>query len=459
MQTVLLAAGNGGRLRPLTDATPKPLLPVGPEVLLERAARTAIAAGATDLSVVVPPDDRAFVNTLGDELDGVPISYVVQARPTGTGTAVRLAAKQFDGPFAVLAGDSLYDAASLRRLFDSVPSIGVAPVERTNATSSSPDDTLTVLDETASRRSSPPSPRTVGDGGASAVDAGRIGHVDDGSTLTIRSAARTERAASSDRVETERSGDGAEDDTFAGPDGRLSGAISFPDVIHEWFDDGLGCHGVRQLAVVLERLDREFDVTCVEHDTYLDVDRFEDVFRVTAAVLGDWADANPEPVVDGSVRETARLDGAVRVAAGASVGEEAIVDGPVVIDEGATVSANAYVKGPTYIGPDVTIGHGVVLKHAIVQSDARLGQLCHVAHSILGPGVDFGSGTTVANSQAPEDDASRRAPDLAASADGFRFGVIAGTQATTAPDTTIESGLTLSSWTTTERDERITSDR
>ncbi|MDB4949434.1 MAG: Nucleotidyl transferase [Gemmatimonadetes bacterium] len=108
---MLLAAGLGTRLRPLTDHTPKPLVPVGGVPILERIARRLVAAGA----------DRLIVNTshLGEQVqayvrehDGFGAEYAFSPEPGGpleTGGGLLHAAALFrgDAPFLLHNADIL----------------------------------------------------------------------------------------------------------------------------------------------------------------------------------------------------------------------------------------------------------------------------------------------------------------------------------------------------------------
>lgn len=124
MQTVVLAAGQGTRMRPLTDRRPKPMLPVAGRPLVEHTLSTAVDAGATRLVVVVGYKADAVRERIGDTVDGVPVEYTVQDEQRGTADAVLQASDHLDHePFVVLNGDALYDDESLDDLYDAGPAV------------------------------------------------------------------------------------------------------------------------------------------------------------------------------------------------------------------------------------------------------------------------------------------------------------------------------------------------
>jgi bifunctional UDP-N-acetylglucosamine pyrophosphorylase/glucosamine-1-phosphate N-acetyltransferase len=72
MQTVVLAAGEGTRMRPLTETVPKPMLPVADRPLAAHTADAAVDAGATELILVVGYEADAVREYFGGSYRDVP---------------------------------------------------------------------------------------------------------------------------------------------------------------------------------------------------------------------------------------------------------------------------------------------------------------------------------------------------------------------------------------------------
>ena len=127
-KAVIPAAGFGTRLRPLTQAFPKELLPVGRKPVLAHIVAELQGAGITQLLFIVSERKPQIQNYFGETYreegwEGQPLrcSYVVQEQQRGSGDAV-LYAEEWVGkdPFLVVFGDCLVDAPDpsepLRRL-------------------------------------------------------------------------------------------------------------------------------------------------------------------------------------------------------------------------------------------------------------------------------------------------------------------------------------------------------
>lgn len=114
-QAVIMAAGLGTRLRPLTDDTPKPMIRVGGRPILEWSLE-ALPAGVEEIMLVVNYLKERIESHFGEEWGGRRIRYVLQKELKGTGHSVHIAAPFLDDRFMVLNGDDLYLPADLKRL-------------------------------------------------------------------------------------------------------------------------------------------------------------------------------------------------------------------------------------------------------------------------------------------------------------------------------------------------------
>jgi len=105
---VIMAGGEGKRLRPLTDETPKPLLHVGGRPILEIVIERLRHSGIADVVLAVRHKSQMIRDRLGDGAQlGVRIEYVEEPRPLGTMGALRLLRERPSAPFFVVNSDIL----------------------------------------------------------------------------------------------------------------------------------------------------------------------------------------------------------------------------------------------------------------------------------------------------------------------------------------------------------------
>src|SRR6266513_1145519 len=84
MKGVILAAGKGSRLYPVTRVVPKPLLPIANRMTLEYAFDQLKGCGITDICVVVGESEPQMKEALGDgSAFGIRLSFVRQTEPKG----------------------------------------------------------------------------------------------------------------------------------------------------------------------------------------------------------------------------------------------------------------------------------------------------------------------------------------------------------------------------------------
>ena len=108
MQGVVPAAGEGTRLRPLTDDKPKGMVEIAGEPLLTHVFETLLAVGVDELVVVVGYEMDSIIAHYGNVFRGVPVTYVHQRKQLGLAHAVAQAEPHVDGRFVVLNGDNVF---------------------------------------------------------------------------------------------------------------------------------------------------------------------------------------------------------------------------------------------------------------------------------------------------------------------------------------------------------------
>ena len=331
MQAVVLAAGEGTRMRPLTENTPKPMLPVADRPLVAHTADTAIEAGAEELIFVVGYEADAVREFFGDSYGGVPVEFAVQAEQLGTADAVDAASEYLDGPFAVLNGDNLYDGASLSELFDAAPSIAAysVPDPSNYGVLSTAGDRVTAIIE---KPADPP----------------------------------TELAN--------------------------AGAYVFPAEARDWLDVEMSERGEREITDVVMQVIEASDVNAVEVDRWLDVGRPWELLeanewkvgelerRIDGEVKGD-ADLRGDVVVEAgaTIEPGVVIEGPALVRSGASVGPNASVRGVTVLGEDTHVGHGVEVKNSVVMA-DSNVPHVSYVGDSVLGTNVNLGASTQVAN-------------------------------------------------------------------------------
>ncbi len=116
MQAIILAAGEGVRVRPLTRSRPKAMIPVANRPIIEYVIDALTKNGIRDIVVVVgyrKEQVTRFLNGLE-----VPVEVVVQEKQLGTAHALQCAESKIQGDFLVLPGDNYIDPQSIAKIMD-----------------------------------------------------------------------------------------------------------------------------------------------------------------------------------------------------------------------------------------------------------------------------------------------------------------------------------------------------
>ncbi|KZN26138.1 glucose-1-phosphate thymidylyltransferase [Haladaptatus sp. R4] len=331
MQAIVLAAGEGTRMRPLSASCPKPMLPVAEEPLVAHTARAAVEAGAEELVLVVGYEADTVREYFGAEYAGIPVKYSVQEEQRGTADAVRAAREHIDGPFAVLNGDNLYDTAAVKQLLSNGPGVGTYRVN------------------------DPSNYGVISTDGDRAT--GIVEKPDDPPT-----------------------------------DLANTGAYVFPEEARDWLDVGESERGEFEITDVVERVIEEYDVTAVEVERWLDVGRPWELLEANEWKIGelerdirgdvsDGATITGDVVVEegATVKSGVVIEGPALIRSDATIGPNAYIRGATLVDNGAKVGHSVEVKN-SVLSPGATVGHLSYVGDSVLGRDVNFGAGTNVAN-------------------------------------------------------------------------------
>jgi len=332
MRAVILAGGEGTRLRPLTLSTPKPVVPVVDRPLLRHQLDLLASAGVREVVFSVAYRPERVEAVFGDGSGfGVRIRYAVEDVPLGTGGAVRNALPLLDERTIVLNGDVLTDvdlsAIVARHVAEGASAtIVLTPVENPSAYG------LVVTDPAGrvTRFVEKPKPEEI-------------------TTDTINAGIYVLETRVIDLM----------------PPG-----VNYS--IERGFFPALLARGDRVLGPV----HRGYWIDIGTPEKYLQVHR--DILGRRFAVL-----------LDGAPR------GAGVVHPGAHVSDEAVLEGAFYVGPGCEVEAGARLGPDAVLVADVHVRRGACVRDCVLWRGAEAGPGSTVEGCLLGPGVRIGASSTL----------------------------------------------------------------
>ncbi len=389
MKAVVLAAGEGVRLRPLTLTRPKHLLPVGGKPILVRLLEALREAGVGEAVLVTYYMADMIKSLLGSgEGLGMSLEYARQKGVLGTADAVLSAGKYVHGePFIVVYGDLLLKPEVILRVVEefrrSGPSASMAVVE---------------VDE----------PWRYG---VVSLEDGRV------------------------RGMVEKPPKGAEPSSLAN-----AGVYVFSEDVFRFLErTGRSVRGEYELTDTITAMAGEgLEVRAVEipREDWMDVGYPWSLLEANERVLREL-----EAEVLGEVEEGATVRGPVYVGEGARVRSGAYIEGPVYIGPGSDVGPNCYIRRYTSLGARVRVGNACEIKNSIVMDGTHIAHLSYVGDSVIGERCNFGAGTLIANLRFDDKPVRVMVKGRLVSSGRRKLGVIMGDEVKTGVNVSIMPGV------------------
>ena len=338
MRALILAAGRGAGLYPFTETRPKAMLPVAGQMLLEAALPKLRAAGVSDVVMVVGHCARRIIQHFGQGASyGMTIQYAHQKEPSGIRDAIRLARGHFHPgeTFLLVYADVLTSGNIFRHVTQTFGSFN-QPVAAICHTPQAQDFGTVYLgaDMRITRLVEKPTAREMGN------------YV-------------------------------------------LAGVFVMPYRLFDLLE-------TKEMDVALNELAATDGLrSAIWEEPWLDPKHPWDLLRGNHMVMETWREA----VVDGSVqlRGAVQFRGPVHIEGGVVIESGASIFGPCFIGRGTFIGNGVLIRPYTAIGAGSMVGFGVELKNCVLLDGVHVGRLSFIGDSVIGEGVQVGSGTMTLN--------------------------------------------------------------
>ncbi len=338
LKAVVLAAGEGKRLRPITATRPKPLIQIGRKRIIDYLIEDLREAGFGEITIVVAYKMEEVTSYLEDMNYNVEI--VVQKGKYGTGGALTFVKDIVEDEFLLYFGDVLTTHQNIKQVVGRAKktgkmTLGLVRVNR---------------------------PELYG-----------IVSLSDKKIVDI--------------VEKPKK-----------PVGNLalSGVYMLNSSIFDFLDEIRPSErGELELTEAFKAMLRsgwELVGETLSGD-WIDVGTPWDLLKANEYVLRE----KMQPRVAGNVERGATLLGKVHIGEGSRVKAGAYIEGPVYIGENCMIGPNCYIRPFTTICNGVRIGNAVEIKNSIIMESTNISHLSYVGDSIIGANCNLGAGTVTAN--------------------------------------------------------------
>ena len=335
MKAIILAAGEGSRMRPLTYSRPKVMLPIANKPILEHLLIEARKAGITDFIFIVGYCDEQVRYYFGNgDRWGVNIDYCTQRRQLGTADALKMVKGLVDGNFVVLNGDIVVADKDIRKVMRAK------------------DTTLGIIEV-----------RDTKGLGVVELSKGKVAHI-------------YEKAEP--------------------PPSHIVNAglyLFTPDIYDAISQTEKSPRGEYEITDSLQlMIDQGHRISYQEISYWLDISYPWDLLPANESLLSGIESQNL-----GEVEENVVMKETVSIGEGTVVRSGSYIVGPVIIGQKCDIGPNCYIRPYTSIGDGCHIGSAVEVKNSIIMRGSKIPHHNYIGDSIIGEDCNLGAGTKIAN--------------------------------------------------------------
>lgn len=343
LKAIILSAGEGSRMRPLTLTKPKTMLPVAGKPIIQYNIESLRDNGITDILLIVRYKEEIVRNYFGDGSDfGVNISYKTQKDFLGTANAISYGEDFIDDSIIVLNGDIILDDEIIHEI-----------IKKYNYLS---PDTLMLLTEVED-------PSAFG-----------VVEIENGNIKNI--------------VEKPKRGEAPSNLVNAGI------YIFNKDIFDKIRETEISERGEYEITDSVS-LQIEDNKKVIGHKTskdWIDVGRPWELIEVNEELIGKL-----KTEIKGTVEAGAVIHGEVFLDEGSVIKAGVYIEGNVYIGKNCDIGPNSYIRGNTYFGDNVHVGNAVEIKNSIIMENTNVSHLSYVGDSVIGSNCNIAAGTNIAN--------------------------------------------------------------
>jgi bifunctional UDP-N-acetylglucosamine pyrophosphorylase/glucosamine-1-phosphate N-acetyltransferase len=335
LKAIILAAGEGSRMRPLTYSRPKVMLPLANQPILEHSLIQVRDSGITEFIFVIGyHSEKIREHFHTGRKWGVKIEYVTQPQQLGTADALRMVAGLVDNDFIMMNGDMITSQKDITRLM----------ARDSNAMTLFPVSDTTGL-------------------GTVLVEKGRVSRI-------------------FEKVESSPS--------------RLANAGLYRltrDIFPALAETPKSARGEYEITDALQTLiNRGYPVSYENIQYWLDLSYPWDLLKANESIL-----VRLESEIQEQVEENVVIKAPVSIGRDTVVKSGSYIIGPVVIVNDCEIGPNCYIRPTTAIGDRCHIGAACEVKNSIIMNGSQIPHHNYVGDSVIGEDCNLGSGTKIAN--------------------------------------------------------------